>query len=56
LIAVVVMLDYPITKFLMNKVVANADEAIRDVFEGATIMIGGFGLCGMQISLSRRLT
>ena len=25
----------------MNKVVASADEAIRDVFDGATIMIGG---------------
>jgi len=28
----------------MNKVVTNAEEAIQDVFEGATIMIGGFGL------------
>ena len=39
----------------MNKVVANADEAIRDVFEGATIMIGGFGLCGMPENLIRAL-
>src|SRR3979490_208161 len=31
----------------MNKVVANADDAIRDVFDGATIMIGGVGVCGM---------
>src|SRR5436190_13149775 len=30
----------------MNKVVANADEAIRDMQEGAVIMSGGFGLCG----------
>ncbi|MFZ0814169.1 MAG: CoA-transferase, partial [Candidatus Sulfotelmatobacter sp.] len=30
----------------MNKVVANADEAIRDVGDGSVIMIGGFGLCG----------
>src|SRR5512132_4613865 len=30
----------------MNKVVANADEAIRDVKDGAVIMSGGFGLCG----------
>jgi 3-oxoacid CoA-transferase subunit A len=30
----------------MNKVVANADEAIRDMQDGAVIMSGGFGLCG----------
>jgi 3-oxoacid CoA-transferase subunit A len=39
----------------MNKVVANAEEAIRDVFEGATIMVGGFGLCGMPENLIRAL-
>src|SRR6202040_2306524 len=39
----------------MNKVVGNADEAIRDVFEGATIMIGGFGLCGRPENLIRSL-
>src|SRR5712664_1614764 len=39
----------------MNKVVANADEAIHDVFDGATIMIGGFGLCGMPENLIRAL-
>ncbi len=31
----------------MHKVVANADEAIRDVAEGSVIMLGGFGLCGI---------
>ena len=31
----------------MNKVVQNADEAIRDIGNGATIMLGGFGLCGI---------
>jgi 3-oxoacid CoA-transferase A subunit len=31
----------------MNKVVANADEALRDVPENSTIMLGGFGLCGI---------
>src|SRR5882672_5913394 len=39
----------------MNKVVANADEAIRDVFDGAVIMVGGFGLCGMPENLIRAL-
>jgi 3-oxoacid CoA-transferase subunit A len=27
--------------------VANADEAIRDINSGATLMLGGFGLCGI---------
>ena len=31
----------------MNKVVANADEAIRDIADNAVIMLGGFGLCGI---------
>ena len=35
----------------MNKVVANADEAIRDLQDGASIMIGGFGLCGIPENL-----
>lgn len=39
----------------MNKVVANSDEAIRDIPDGATIMIGGFGLCGIPENLIRAL-
>ncbi|HVO82576.1 MAG TPA: CoA transferase subunit A [Terriglobales bacterium] len=39
----------------MNKVVASAEEAIKDVFDGATIMVGGFGLCGMPENLIRAL-
>jgi 3-oxoacid CoA-transferase A subunit len=35
----------------MNKVVANADEAIRDVQDGASILVGGFGLCGIPENL-----
>jgi 3-oxoacid CoA-transferase subunit A len=31
----------------MNKVVKNADEAILDVADSSTIMLGGFGLCGI---------
>ncbi|MGQ0508486.1 MAG: CoA transferase subunit A [Myxococcaceae bacterium] len=30
----------------MNKVVQSADEAVKDVREGAVVMSGGFGLCG----------
>jgi 3-oxoacid CoA-transferase subunit A len=39
----------------MNKVVANADEAIRDVVDGSSIMFGGFGLCGIPENLIREL-
>ena len=39
----------------MHKVVASAEEAIADVFDGASIMIGGFGLCGMPENLIRAL-
>src|ERR1043166_8824704 len=35
----------------MNKVVANADEALRDIQDGMTIMLGGFGLCGIPENL-----
>lgn len=31
----------------MNKVIASATEAVRDIFDGATVMFGGFGLCGI---------
>ncbi|HET9597144.1 MAG TPA: CoA transferase subunit A [Anaeromyxobacteraceae bacterium] len=30
----------------MDKIVASADEAIHDLQDGATVMVGGFGLCG----------
>ena len=39
----------------MHKVVASAEEAIQDVLDGATIMVGGFGLCGMPENLIRAL-
>src|SRR5438874_1345120 len=35
----------------MNKLVANADEAVATIPEGATIMMGGFGLCGIPENL-----
>ena len=39
----------------MNKVVASADEAIRDIPDGATLMVGGFGLCGIPETLIKAL-
>jgi len=35
----------------MNKVVANAAEAVRDIPDGSMIMVGGFGLCGIPENL-----
>ena len=39
----------------MNKVVANADEAVRDIQDGASILVGGFGLCGIPENLIQAL-
>ena len=35
------------TDNMINKVVDNANVAIQDITDGATIMLGGFGLCGI---------
>jgi 3-oxoacid CoA-transferase subunit A len=35
----------------MNKVVASADEAVRDIQDGAMLLVGGFGLCGIPADL-----
>jgi 3-oxoacid CoA-transferase subunit A len=32
---------------MLNKVVNNADEAIKDIKDGSVILLGGFGLCGI---------
>ncbi len=39
----------------MHKVVANAAEAVRDIEDGATLMVGGFGLCGIPENLINAL-
>jgi 3-oxoacid CoA-transferase subunit A len=39
----------------MNKVFASADETVADIQDGATIMVGGFGLCGIPENLIRAL-
>ena len=31
----------------MNKVYDNAEAALHDISDGATLMLGGFGLCGI---------
>jgi 3-oxoacid CoA-transferase subunit A len=35
----------------MNKVIATSDAAVADIPDGATLMIGGFGLCGIPENL-----
>src|SRR5438270_11236451 len=39
----------------MNKVVASADEAVRDITDGSMLMVGGFGLCGIPENLIEAL-
>jgi 3-oxoacid CoA-transferase subunit A len=39
----------------LNKVVASADAAVADIPDGATIMLGGFGLCGIPENLINAL-
>ncbi|MEO7048369.1 MAG: CoA transferase subunit A [Ferruginibacter sp.] len=40
----------------MNKIVSNADEAIAGIQDGQTIMLGGFGLCGIPENCITALT
>jgi 3-oxoacid CoA-transferase subunit A len=35
----------------MHKVIASAAEAVRDITDGCTVMVGGFGLCGVPQDL-----
>src|ERR1039457_2035447 len=35
----------------MNKVVATSAEAVRDISNGASLAVGGFGLCGIPMVL-----
>ena len=32
---------------MINKTILNAKEAVKDITSGSTIMLGGFGLCGI---------
>jgi 3-oxoacid CoA-transferase subunit A len=35
----------------INKVIASSDEAVADIPDGASVMLGGFGLCGIPENL-----
>ena len=36
---------------MIDKVVSSADEAVQDICDGATLVVGGFGLCGVPENL-----
>ena len=38
----------------MNKVLASAEQAVALIPDGATILMGGFGLCGIPENLIAR--
>ena len=40
---------------MINKVVASADEAVKDIADGSLLVVGGFGLCGIPENLIHAL-
>src|ERR1700755_2671392 len=40
---------------MINKVVASAEEAVKDIRDGSTLVVGGFGLCGIPENLINAL-
>src|ERR671939_2067380 len=40
---------------MINKVVASAEEAVKDIPDGALLVVGGFGLCGIPENLINAL-
>ncbi len=40
---------------MINKIINSVDEAVADIFDGATVMIGGFGEAGSPIELIHAL-
>ena len=34
---------------MINKVIASAEEAVADIPDGASLAVGGFGLCGIPL-------
>jgi 3-oxoadipate CoA-transferase alpha subunit len=40
---------------MINKIVSSVEEAVREIFDGATVMIGGFGEAGSPIELIHAL-
>jgi 3-oxoacid CoA-transferase A subunit len=47
--------SFDIVACMINKVVSSADEAVKDVADGALLVVGGFGLCGIPENLINAL-
>ncbi|SPE31853.1 acetyl-CoA:acetoacetyl-CoA transferase, alpha subunit [Candidatus Sulfopaludibacter sp. SbA3] len=41
---------------MIDKEIKSAAEAVADIYDGATVMMGGFGLCGIPENLLRALS
>jgi len=40
---------------MINKLIASAEEAVKDINDGSTLVVGGFGLCGIPENLINAL-
>jgi 3-oxoacid CoA-transferase subunit A len=40
---------------MIDKVVSSSEEAVRDILDGVTVLVGGFGFCGVPENLLRAL-
>ena len=40
---------------MINRVVKNAEEAVKDITDNMTLLVGGFGLCGIPENLLKAL-
>jgi 3-oxoacid CoA-transferase subunit A len=40
---------------MINKLIPSPDDAVRDISDGATLVVGGFGLCGIPENLINAL-
>lgn len=50
-----IICKYSTTKGSGNKIYESADDAVRDIPDGAKILFGGFGLCGIPENLINSL-
>lgn len=49
-------LGYLVANRFASKVVASAEDAVKDIPAGSTLLVGGFGLCGIPENLIGALT
>ena len=44
------------SRYYFNKVVATAEEAVKGIKSGDTVLVGGFGICGVAVNLIHAVT